>query len=85
MSARRQMDLAQVAREMGNNTNMEMTFPYCQIENDIYKFLEAASFARMAESQRVWWNKEIDIGGILELDRGPWEDIVGYRENNGMT
>ena len=54
MSARRQMDLAQVAREMGNNTNMEMTFPYCQIENDIYKFLEAASFARMAESQRVW-------------------------------
>ena len=48
------MDLAQVAREMGNNTNMEMTFPYCQIENDIYKFLEAASFARMAESQRVW-------------------------------
>ena len=47
------MDLAQVAREMGNNSNLEMTFRKCLIENDIQKFLEAVSFARMAESQRV--------------------------------
>ena len=53
MSARRLMDLAQVAREMGNNSNLEMTFRKCLIENDIQKFLEAVSFARMAESLRV--------------------------------